>query len=332
MKRVLLTGDRPSGRLHLGHYVGSLKSRVCFQKEYESYIMIADVQALTDNFDNPDIVRNSVYDIAMDYLAVGIDPSISTVYIQSQIPEITELTLYYMNFVTLSRLERNPTVKAELVQKRMNTSIPVGFLCYPINQAADITIFGAEVVPVGTDQLPMVEQTNEIVRKFNNTYEVDLLKECEAYVGTTGRLPGIDGKGKASKSLGNAIFLSDTVADVKRKVNMMYTDPNHVKTSDPGRIDGNVVFAYLDAFHENEKEVADLKTRYKSGGLGDIVLKEMLLLDLEKLLAPIRERRASISREQIADMLLSGSRAARVKAADMLVKVRQTIGIDYFGS
>jgi tryptophanyl-tRNA synthetase len=294
--------------------------------------MIADVQALTDNFDKPGVLQTNVYEVAMDYLSVGIDPNIATIYIQSQIPEVTELTIYYMNLVMLSRLKRNPTVKTELIQKGMEKSVPVGFLCYPINQAADITAFEAEVIPVGEDQLPLLEQTNEIVRKFNNTYNVNLLKECEAYLGKEPRLPGIDGKGKASKSLGNAIFLADEDEVVKQKVQQMFTDPDHLKVSDPGKVEGNVVFSYLDAFHQNFEELADLKTRYKRGGLGDTSIKSILLEDLEKLLKPIRETRASLKKQQVKDMLFDGSAAARKRAKETLRKVREAMKINYFST
>ena len=330
MAKILLTGDRPSGKLHLGHYVGSLQNRVKLQHEFESYIMIADVQALTDNFENPSLVKKSVYEVAKDYLAVGIDPNVATIFIQSQITEIAELTIYYMNLVTVARLERNPTVKSELIQKRMNESIPAGFLCYPVNQAADITAFEAEIIPVGNDQLPMIEQTNEIVRKFNNIYQENVLKECQAYLSKTSRLPGIDGKGKASKSLGNAIFLSDEKEVLKEKVFSMYTDPDHIKVSDPGKIEGNVVFDYLDAFHFDQEELEDLKKHYKKGGLGDVKLKSILLNDLEILLEPIREKRKSLESKFVIDILMDGTMKAQKKAKETLRKVRESIGIVYF--
>ncbi|MDR0632589.1 MAG: tryptophan--tRNA ligase [Holosporales bacterium] len=328
--KVLLTGDRPSGKLHLGHYVGSLQNRVLLQHQYSSYIMIADVQALTDNFERPDLIRESIYEVASDYLSVGIDPNIAVIYIQSQVPEITELTIYYMNLVTLARLERNPTVKAELAQKGMTTSIPVGFLCYPINQAADITAFEAEIVPAGDDQQPMIEQTNEIVRSFNRTYNVSLLKECQALIGKAGRLPGIDGKGKASKSLNNAIYLSDAQNVVEEKVMAMYTDPDHLKVTDPGKVAGNVVFSYLQAFHDDKEELRDLENHYARGGLGDVTLKGILLKDLEALLGPIRAKRAQISKDFVLDVLRTGSKKAQTKAAETLARVRSAIGIDYF--
>jgi tryptophanyl-tRNA synthetase len=330
MKQVLLTGDRPSGKLHLGHYVGSLLSRVKMQDQYDSYIMVADVQALTDNFDKPDIVQKNIYEVASDYLAVGIDPNVATIYIQSQITEVTELTIYFMNLVSLSRLERNPTVKAELAQKGMTDSIPVGFLCYPINQAADIAVFLAEVIPVGEDQQPMIEQTNEIVRRFNRIYDIDLLKECQAYMGLNGRLPGIDGKSKASKSLGNAIFLADDSETVRNKVKEMFTDPNHLKVSDKGRVEGNVVFTYLDAFHHDKDELAALKDHYQRGGLGDAFLKELLFNDLEALIAPIRDKRATLSRTFIREVLLDGTSRAKTKAQETMRQIRAAMGLDYF--
>lgn len=330
MKKVLLTGDRPSGKLHLGHYVGSLQNRVKMQNDYATHIMVADVQALTDNFENPALVEQSVYEVVKDYLAVGIDPNVTTIFIQSQIPEITELTVYYLNLVTLARLERNPTVKSELAQKGLEESIPVGFLCYPISQAADITIFRAEVVPAGEDQLPMIEQANEIVRRFNRIYHTDLLKESTVHLGANGRLPGIDGKRKASKSLGNAIFLDDDTDVVKQKVQAMFTDPNHLKVSDPGCVEGNVVFTYLDVFHEDKAEVAALKDQYRKGGLGDSKVKAILFDDLERLLAPIRDRRRSLTQAEVRDILESGTKTARATAQETMRQVREVMGLTYF--
>ncbi|MDR3285670.1 MAG: tryptophan--tRNA ligase [Holosporales bacterium] len=329
MAKILLTGDRPSGKLHLGHYVGSLQNRVALQHQYESYIFVADVQALTDNFENPNLVKESVYEVILDYLSVGIDPNIATIYIQSQIPEISELTIYYMNLVTHSRLERNPTVKTELIQKGLEESFSVGFLCYPINQAADITAVEGEIIPVGEDQQPMIEQTNEIVRRFNRIYGEGILKECEALIGKVGRLPGIDGRGKASKSLKNAIFLSDERDIIKDKVFAMYTDPNHIKVSDPGKVEGNIVFAYLDVFHEDKEEIDSLKKSYQKGGLGDVQIKSILFSSLEKILFPIREKRKTISKDFVMDIALNGSKKARKKAMVTLEKVRAAIGIKY---
>lgn len=328
MKRIL-TGDRPTGPLHLGHYVGSLQNRVKLQNEYEQYIMIADMQALTDNFENPEKITSNVCEVIKDYISIGIDPSQSTIFIQSQIPEITELTLYYLNLVTLGRLERNPTVKNEMNQKGFGESIPVGFLCYPVNQAADITIFKAECVPVGEDQLPMIEQTNEIVRKFNRIYNTEYLKECLPLIGKGSRLVGIDGQAKASKSLGNAIFLSDDSKTVKEKIFQMYTDPNHIKVSDPGQVEGHVVFAYLDLFHHDQEELKDLKDHYRRGGLGDVVLKNMLYKDLEDFLNPVREKRNSLSDNEMWNILREGTIKARTVATQTIEEVRKMIGFNY---
>ena len=325
----ILTGDRPTGKLHLGHYGGSLKNRVDLQNSYKQYIMIADIQALTDNFDNPSKVTSNVLEVIADYIAVGIDPNLSTIFIQSQIPELAELTLYYMNLVTLGRLQRNPTVKAEIQQKGYTDSLPVGFLCYPISQAADITGFDADLVPVGEDQLPMIEQTNEIVRKFNATYNRECLKEVEPLLGTVKRLVGIDGKAKASKSLNNTIFLSDSADEIKRKVFMMYTDPNHLKISDPGQVDGNVVFDYLDAFHGNQDEVEELKNHYKRGGLGDTTIKSILNSSLQLFLEPIRVRRESLKSNDLMEILYQGTKVAREVVKCKLEQVREVIGIRY---
>lgn len=330
MKKKILTGDRPTGKLHLGHYIGSLQNRIRLQHEYDQYIMIADVQALTDNFDNPHKITQNIIEVAKDYLSVGIDPTQTTILIQSQIPEIAELTIYYLNLVTLGRLERNPTVKCEIQQKGYNDAIPVGFFCYPISQAADITIFQAEFVPVGNDQVPMIEQTNEIVRRFNRIYNKDVLKECKAILSNTPRLVGIDGKSKASKSLANAIFLSDSSQEIKQKVFQMYTDPNHIRVSDPGCVEGNVVFAYLDAFHCNKEEVKSLKEDYRRGGLGDMVIKNILNDSLQLLLEPIRVARDRIDNNQVRELLLEGTQKARELAKETIEMVRTAIGIKYF--
>ena len=330
MKKIILTGDRPSGCLHLGHYVGSLKNRVLLQDSYEQYVMIADVQALTDNFENPQKITQNVYEVAKDYLSVGLDPQKTTILIQSQIPQIAELTIYFLNLVSLGRLERNPTVKSEIIQKGYDDSIPAGFFCYPVSQAADITIFGAELVPVGDDQIPMIEQSNEIVRKFNRIYNTDCLKECKAYLSPSSRLVGIDGKAKASKSLGNAIYLSDTPEEVKRKVFQMYTDPNHIKLSDPGQVQGNVVFTYLDAFSENKVEVASLKEHYEKGGLGDTTIKNVLNTTLQNLLEPIRQKREALKLSDVKEILYEGSLKAKKIAQLKIEQVRQAIGINYF--
>ncbi len=330
MKKVILTGDRPTGKMHLGHYIGSLANRIKLQHDYNQFVMIADIQALTDNFENPAKVTENVYEVALDYLAIGIDPNISTIFIQSKIPEIAELTVLYLNLVSLGRLERNPTVKNEIQQKGFGESIPAGFFCYPISQAADITIVKAEVVPVGEDQIPMIEQTNEIVRKFNRIYNSECLKEAKAYLSKVGRLVGIDGKGKASKSLGNAILLSDSSEDIKNKVFAMYTDSNHLKVTDPGQVEGNVVFNYLDAFHPNQEEVNELKSAYAKGGLGDMKIKAILNETLQAMLKPIREKRASISREYIKDMLQSGTEKTQKIAAQTMQEVKEAMGICYF--
>ncbi|MFK8040678.1 MAG: tryptophan--tRNA ligase [Rickettsiaceae bacterium] len=330
MKKRILTGDRPSGKLHLGHYVGSLRNRVLLQDEYEQYVMVADVQGLTDNFDNPKKITDNVFEVVKDYLSVGIDPNKTTILIQSQIPQIAELTIYYLNLVSLGRLERNPTVKSEIQQKGYGGTIPAGFFCYPISQAADITIFQAECVPVGDDQIPMIEQANEIVRRFNRIYQTNCLKECSYLLSNSSRLVGIDGKAKASKSLGNAIYLSDGPEDIKKKVFRMYTDHNHLKVSDPGNVDGNVVFAYLDAFHENKEEVFGLKSHYKKGGLGDTTIKTILNETLQNLLTPIRQKRANISNEEVRAILKTGTSKACNVAEETMQIVRKSIGLKYY--
>jgi len=330
MKKRILTGDRPSGRLHLGHYVGSLQSRVKLQYEYDQYIMIADVQALTDNFENPKKITENVFEVAKDYLSVGIDPTQTTIFVQSQIPEIGELTVYYLNLVTVGRLERNPTVKSEIQQKGYNDSIPAGFLCYPVSQAADITIFQAELVPVGDDQVPMIEQTNEIVRRFNRIYDSECLKECNAILSNTPRLVGIDGKAKASKSLGNAISLSDTQEEIKQKIFQMFTDPAHLKISDPGQVEGNVVFTYLDIFHPDKEEVESLKAHYKRGGLGDMTIKNILNNSIQDLLKDIREKREAIKQKDVQEILYNGTAKASKQAKQTMEEVREAIGVKYF--
>ena len=330
MKKRILTGDRPSGKLHLGHYVGSLQNRIKLQDQSEQYVMIADVQALTDNFENPQKITENVFEVAKDYLSVGIDPEKTTILVQSQIPEIAELTVYYMNLVTLGRLERNPTVKAEMQQKGYNDSIPAGFFCYPVSQAADITIFQAELVPVGEDQIPMIEQTNEIVRRFNRIYNTNCLKECSPVLSSASRLVGIDGKAKASKSLGNTIFLADSPEEIKQKIFQMYTDPDHIKVSDPGKIEGNVVFAYLDAFHENKEELVQLKTHYQKGGLGDVTIKNILNRTLQDLLTPIREKRLMLQDKEIREILRLGTFGAQKVAKNTMDFVREAIGVKYF--
>ena len=335
-KEIILTGDRPTGKLHIGHYIGSLKNRVMLQNtgKYDSYIMIADTQALTDNARNPEKIRNSLIEVALDYLAVGLDPEKSTIFVQSQIPALFELTTDYMDLVTLSRLERNPTVKTEIKQKGFGDSLPVGFLTYPVAQAADITAFKATLVPVGDDQEPMLEQTREIVRSFNRTYNVDVLVEPKGYFPPKGqgRLPGLDGNAKMYKSLGNAIYLSDDAETVKKKVMSMYTDPNHIHVEDPGQVEGNTVFTYLDVFDPDKDTVAQLKEDYQKGGLGDVKIKRYLNKVLEAELAPIRERRQKYAEnlDAVYDMLYQGSQKANQVADQTLQEVRDAIGFNYF--
>lgn len=330
-KSIVLTGDRPTGPLHLGHYVGSLANRLVLQQEYEQYVMIADVQALTDNYENPQKVRDNVLEVALDYLAVGIDPSKSTIFIQSMIPEIAELTVFYLNLVTVNRLKRNPTVKTEIQQKSFGESIPAGFLMYPVSQAADITIVKANIVPVGEDQLPMIEQTNEIVRSFNRIYKKDVLTEVEALVPKFARLPGIDGQAKMGKSLGNAIYLSDPTDVIVKKVRSMYTDPNHLRVEDPGKVEGNMVFTYLDVFDPEKEAVEAFKEHYQRGGLGDMVLKKRLTEVLEAFLTPIRTRRAEYAKDPGAVMQIvrEGTMRTRAVAATTLQEVKAAMHLDY---
>lgn len=335
-KKIILTGDRPTGKLHIGHYIGSLKNRVQLQEsgEYESFIMIADQQALTDNARDPEKIRRSLTEVALDYLAVGLDPARSTIFVQSQLPELHELTMHYLNLVTLSRLERNPTVKSEIKQKNYENSIPAGFLIYPVSQAADITAFKATTVPVGEDQLPMIEQTREIVRSFNSLYG-EVLVEPEAVIpknDTCGRLPGTDGKAKMSKSIGNCIYLSDDADTVKKKVMSMYTDPNHIRVEDPGQIEGNTVFTYLDVFAPNKEEVEEMKAHYKRGGLGDMKVKKYLNEVMQAELEPIRKRREEFAKDMdyVYKMLKDGSDKARQVAEQTLTEVREAIGLEYF--
>jgi len=329
-KKVILTGDRPTGPLHLGHFVGSLKQRVDLQNEYETYILIADQQALTDNAENPQKVHDNIVEVALDYLAVGIDPKISTIVIQSQVPEIAELTMYYMNLVTLARLRRNPTVKEEMKQKNYGENVPVGFLTYPVSQTADITAFGAHLVPVGADQLPMIEQAAEIVRKFNSLYG-DTLVEPKALVSEIGRLPGIDGKAKMSKSLNNAIYLGDSEEELHKKVMSMYTDPGHLRVEDPGKVHGNPVFAYLDAFDSDKEGLAKLKANYQKGGLGDVEVKERLFNVLNEFLAPIRDKRAELAKDKpaIMKMVLESTSHGRQKTKKTLSAVKKAMKLDY---
>ncbi len=331
MKPILLTGDRPTGCLHLGHYIGSLQNRLALQDRYKSYIMIADWQALTDYADRPERITSNVLEVAKDYLSIGIDPAKSTIFIQSQIPQLAELSLLFLNLVTVARLERNPTVKNEIQQKGFEQSIPAGFFCYPVSQAADITLFQAQFVPVGDDQLPMIEQTNEIVRKFHRLYGEGILQECQAVLSEkSGRLVGIDGKAKASKSLGNAIFLSESADQIQQKVFQMYTDSEHIRVNDPGTVEGNVVFAYLDAFHPDQAEVANLKEHYQRGGLGDMTLKRLLNQTLQAFLGPIRERREAFHDDDVRQVLFQGTTQARIDAEKTMSRVRQAIGLEYF--
>ena len=346
MSKVILTGDRPTGRLHVGHYVGSLKRRVELQNsgEYDKvFIMIADAQALTDNADNPEKVRQNVIEVALDYMACGLDPAKSTLFIQSQIAELCELSFYYMNLVTVSRLQRNPTVKSEIQMRNFETSIPVGFFTYPISQAADITAFKATTVPVGEDQSPMIEQTREIVHKFNSVYGETLvepkilLPDNEACL----RLPGIDGKAKMSKSLGNCIYLAEDPKDIKKKVMSMFTDPNHIRIEDPGSLEGTTVFTYLDAFCNDQhfeeylpdyKNLDELKEHYQRGGLGDVKVKKFLNNVLQEELEPIRKRREELQKDipYVYEVLKKGSEAARETAAQTLHEVRDAMKINYF--
>lgn len=335
-KEILLTGDRPTGKLHLGHYSGSLKNRVRLQNtgKYETFIMIADQQALTDNARDPQKIRDNLIEVALDYLAVGIDPYKTTIFVQSQIPELTELTSYYLNLVTVSRVERNPTVKEEIKQKNFERSIPAGFFIYPVSQAADITAFKASGIPVGEDQLPMIEQAREIVKSFNSIYG-EVLVEPNAILpqnSECGRLPGIDGKAKMSKSLGNAIYLADDADTIKKKVMSMYTDPSHIRVQDPGNVEGNPVFTYLDAFCTDKSLLEEMKEHYKRGGLGDVKIKKYLNEVLQSELEPIRNRREEFAKDKgsVYKILYEGSKKAREKASVTLKEVRRAIGVEYF--
>lgn len=330
-KQIVLTGDRPTGPLHLGHYVGSLTQRIALQDQYKQYVMIADVQALTDNFENPEKVRTYVTELMLDYLAVGIDPNKTTIFIQSLIPSLAELTIFFLNFVTVNRLQRNPTVKTEIAHKNYGESVTAGFLTYPVSQAADITMFKGTLVPVGEDQLPMIEQANEVVRAFNRTYGVEVLKEIKALISAVPRLAGIDGKAKMSKSLNNAIYLSDSADEVVKKVMSMYTDPKHLHVNDPGSVDGNMVFTYLDIFDNDKQEVAELKAHYQRGGLGDVVLKKRLATILNDFLSPIRVRRQEFAADRsfIVKLLLDGTKVANQVAESTMQEVRTAMKIDY---
>lgn len=343
----MLTGDRPTGRLHLGHYVGSVKQRLEIQNSGEFdkvFVMIADAQALTDNFDNPDKVRESVFQVAVDYLSCGIDPSKTSILIQSEVPQLHELTIYYMNLVTVARVQRNPTVKTEIKLRGFDNNVPLGFFTYPVSQASDITAFKATTVPVGEDQEPMLEQAREIVRSFNRIYNCEVLVEPEIYLPPDDlcqRLPGTDGQAKMSKSLGNAIYLSETSEELKKKVMSMYTDPNHLKVEDPGKIEGNTVFTYLDAFCTDDdfakylpeyKNIEELKDHYRRGGLGDVKVKRLLYAILDSFLAPIRERRKYYEAhpEEVYGVLREGTADARSAAAETLADVKRAMKINYF--
>lgn len=331
-KKVVLTGDRPSGNLHIGHYVGSLATRLQLQAsgDYEIYILIADLQALTDHAHDPEKVRRAVEEIMLDYLAAGLDPHKVNFVLQSAVPALPELTMLYMNLVSQARLERNPTVKTEIKSKGYQKDVPVGFVNYPISQAADITAFGAQVVPVGADQAPMLELTREIVATFNRLYGA-VLTEPAAMMPAKGlgRLVGIDGNGKMSKSLGNCIYLKDSAAELQQKVNKMYTDPNHLKITDPGKVEGNVVFMYLDAFYPDKKHLQELKQQYRQGGLGDVALKKLLFTCLDNLLAPMRERRAAYEQrlDEVRGYLQQGTAKAVARTNELLARVRRAIGI-----
>ena len=345
MGKIILTGDRPTGPLHIGHYIGSLRNRVKLQNEgdYDKmYVMIADSQALTDNFANPKKIQDNLFEVAIDYLSVGIDPEKVTIFIQSGVDELTTLTYYYMNLVSVSRLQRNPTIKTEIKQRGFETSLPAGFLSYPVSQAADITAFHANVIPVGDDQLPLLEQTNEIVDTFNRIYG-DTLTRCEAYLNKNEiaqRLPGLDGNAKMSKSLGNCIYLKDDSETVKKKVMSMYTDPDHLKVEDPGKVEGNMVFTYLDVFATDDQikkysefnSLSEMKSKYQQGGLGDVAIKKVLFEVIEEILTPIREKRKYYEEniDLVKEILEKGTMEAKKDASKTLKEVKKAIGIDYF--
>ncbi len=330
-RKTVLTGDRPTGKLHLGHYVGSLRSRVDLQADHDQFIMIADAQALTDHYAEPMKVRENVYQVALDYLAVGIDPSLSTIFIQSQISQLPELAMYFLNLVTWNRLKHNPTVKAEITQKGFGEAVPAGFMAYPVYQAADITAFHADIVPVGEDQKPMIEQTNELVRSFNRIYQTSCLKEVEAIIPKIARLPGIDGGAKMGKSLGNALYLSDSEDEVSKKIKKMYTDPNHLRVEDPGQVEGNPVFIYLDAFGKDKDKIEELKGHYAKGGLGDSVVKKYLLEVLLEFLEPIRKKRELYQNhlDEVKRILHEGTLKAQAQAEKTMKKVKEAMCLNY---
>ena len=332
MSYTILTGDRPTGCLHLGHFVGSLRQRVELQHAHQQTILVADLQGLTDNAHNPGKISENILNVVADYLAVGINPAKTTICLQSALPALAELTMYYLNLVTVVRLERNPTVKSEIEQKGFARSLPAGFLVYPVSQAADITAFAATHVPVGDDQLPMIEQTNEIVRSFNRIVGDSVLVECQAMLSKVSRLPGIDGKAKMSKSLGNTITLGASEAEIHAAVMKMYTDPNHLRVSDPGQIEGNVVFSYLDAFGRDEAKVAQLKQQYQQGGLGDVAIKRLLESELQELLAPIRARRTAYlaDKAELVRILREGTERANDVSQQVLARVKRALGLALF--
>ncbi|OGI59478.1 tryptophan--tRNA ligase [Candidatus Nomurabacteria bacterium RIFCSPHIGHO2_02_FULL_37_45] len=333
IEKIVLTGDRPTGRLHLGHYVGSIKNRIKLQNEVsKAFYMVADVQALTDNADNPQKIRNNVVEVVLDNLACGVDPKKTTFFIQSQVPEIAELTVFFMNLVTFQQLSHNPTIKTELKEKGFVESTPFGFLAYPVSQAADILFCKANTVPVGIDQMPVLEQANEIIKKFNATYGVDLFSKITGVVSNISRLVGIDGNSKMSKSLGNCIYLSDSDKEIEEKVMQAYTDPHHIHVEDKGKVEGNVVFTYLDVFDEDKKSVAELKAQYQKGGLGDVVLKKRLTKILVDLITPIRTKREEIAKdpELVMNILKKGTEIARKEAKKTMIEVRKALKIDYF--
>jgi tryptophanyl-tRNA synthetase len=330
MKRTILTGDRPTGPLHLGHYVGSLKNRVALQDEYDTYILIADVQALTDNFEHPEKLEANIFEVALDYLAVGIDPEKSKIVVQSMVPELAELTIYFMNLVTTATLERNPTLKDEIKQKNFTHGLPVGFYTYPISQAADIAIFKAHLVPVGEDQLPMIEQTREIVRRFNRLYD-KVLVEPRAMLGEVARLPGTDGGAKMSKTIGNCIYLGDSADQIRKRVMSMYTDPTRIHPTDPGHVEGNPVFTYHEVFNPDKAMLDDLKDRYRKGTVGDVEVKNRLFEALEAFIAPIRERRMEFAAkpESVREIIVEGTRRGREVAIETMDQVRTAMKISY---
>lgn len=330
MKKRILTGDRPSGRLHLGHFVGSLANRVRLQDEYEQFVLIADVQALTDSFASPQVVADSIRELVLDYVASGIDPQKTTIVVQSLVPAIAELTVFYMNLVSLNRVLRNPTVKAEIEQKGFGESVPAGFAMYPVSQAADITAFAADLVPVGDDQLPMIEQTREIVRKFNSLYGT-VMKEPEALVSDYPRLVGLDGKSKMSKSLNNCIYIADSAYEVEKKVMSMYTDPSRLRPTDPGTVEGNPVFVYHDAFNSNKEEVEDLKKRYREGTVGDVEVKQKLVVAINNFLEPMRVRRAELENnpERVEQILKEGSEKGKQVSEEVLTQIKTAMKINY---